>query len=323
MAEAKYRYNKTTLSYEKIDINFFYKLKMLFSYVLLGSFFAFTFIILTYTVFDSPKEKVLRQNIDQLTLQYEILLSRSDQIETILADLQQRDDNIYRVIFEAEPIAGDVREAGFGGVNRYKNLQGFDQTNLMIAATKKLDKIAKQMYVQSKSFDDVFDMAKNKSEMLASIPAIQPIANKKLTRLASGFGNRIHPIYKVSKMHTGMDFTAPKGTEIYATGNGVVSAADNSKRGYGHHVVIDHGFGYQTLYAHMKNLIVREGQKVKRGEVIGYVGNTGASVGPHLHYEVIKNSVKINPVNFYYNDLTPEQYDQMLEISSRFNQSFD
>lgn len=323
MAEAKYRYNKTTLSYEKIDINFFYKLKMLFSYVLLGSFFAFTFIILTYTVFDSPKEKVLRQNIDQLTLQYEILLSRSDQIETILADLQQRDDNIYRVIFEAEPIAGDVREAGFGGVNRYKNLQGFDQTNLMIAATKKLDKIAKQMYVQSKSFDDVFDMAKNKSEMLASIPAIQPISNENLTRLASGYGMRIHPIYKTTKLHTGMDFTAPKGTAIYATGNGIIFETKKSKRGYGNHIIIDHGYGYKTLYAHMKRIIMNKGQEIKRGEIIGYVGNSGTSVGPHLHYEVHKNGKKINPVNFYYNDLTPEEYEKMIEISSRVNQSFD
>ena len=173
------------------------------------------------------------------------------------------------------------------------------------------------------SSDLVFEMVKNKSDMLAAIPAIQPIANKKLTRLASGFGSRIHPIYKVSKMHTGMDFTAPKGTEIYATGNGLVEAADKDRRGYGNHVIIDHGFGYQTLYAHMKNLIVRKGQRVKRGEVIGYVGNTGASVGPHLHYEVIKNKVKINPINFYYNDLTPEQYDQMLKISSLANQSFD
>ena len=323
MAEAKYRYNQSSLSYERVDRSIADRLKKAFSYVVVGFIFAAGFIALTYTVFDSPKEKMLKREIAHLILQYDILNERSDQIALVMEDLQNRDDDIYRVIFEAEPIPDEIRKAGTGGSNRYKNLRGFDNTDRMIYTTQKLDQIAKQLYIQSKSLDDVFEMVKNKSDMLAAIPAIQPIANKKLTRLASGFGNRIHPIYKVSKMHTGMDFTAPKGTEIYATGNGVVSAADNSKRGYGHHVVIDHGFGYQTLYAHMKNLIVREGQKVKRGEVIGYVGNTGASVGPHLHYEVIKNSVKINPVNFYYNDLTPEQYDQMLEISSRVNQSFD
>jgi len=159
--------------------------------------------------------------------------------------------------------------------------------------------------------------------MLASIPAIQPISNKTLTRLASGFGRRMHPIYRVPKMHTGMDFTAPRGTEIYATGNGVIKAAISARRGYGKHVIVNHGYGYSTLYAHMNKLIVKVGQKVKRGEVIGYVGNSGASVGPHLHYEVMKNDIKINPVNFYYNDLTTEQYDQMIEISSRVNLSFD
>jgi len=323
MAEAKYRYNKKTLSYERIENSLIDTIKKVFSYVLVGGVFAGMFIGLTYTTFDSPKEKMLKREIDQLVLQYEMLYNRSDQIEAILADLQQRDDNIYRVIFEAEPIPNVVREAGVGGINRYKKLQGFDYTPLMEQTTQKLDKISKRLYVQSKSFDYVFEMAKNKSDMLAAIPAIQPISNKNLTRLASGFGNRIHPIYKTTKLHTGMDFTAPKGTEIYATGNGIVKEANNSRRGYGNHVVIDHGYGYNTLYAHMKNMIVWPGQKIKRGEVIGYVGNSGTSVGPHLHYEVIKNGHKINPVNFYYNDLSPDEYDKMLEISSRVNQSFD
>ncbi|MBL4658325.1 MAG: M23 family metallopeptidase, partial [Flavobacteriales bacterium] len=288
-----------------------------------GLIFAAGFIALTYTIFDSPKEKMLQREIAQLTFQYEILNSRSDQIALVMEDLQTRDDDIYRVIFEAEPIPNEIRKAGIGGINRYTNLRGFNNSEIMEYTTGRLDQISKQLYIQSKSLDDVFEMAKNKSEMLASIPAIQPIANKNLTRLASGFGNRMHPIYKVLKMHTGMDFTAPKGTEIYATGSGIVVTADRSKRGYGNHVVIDHGYGYSTLYAHMKNMDVRIGQRVKRGEVIGFVGNSGASVGPHLHYEVIKNHIKIDPINFYYNDLTPEQYDQMLEISSKVNQSFD
>lgn len=323
MSEAKYRYNKSTLSYERLEQDFLYKLKRVFSYVVVGGLFATVFIALTYTVFDSPKEKMLKRENSELTLQYEILNNRSDQIAKVLADIQERDDNIYRVIFEAEPIPHEIREAGFGGINRYKNLQGFKYARLMTETAMNLDKLSKQLYIQSKSLDNIFEMVKNKSEMLAAIPAIQPISNQNLTRVASGFGDRIHPIYKTKKIHTGMDFTAPKGTEIYTTGNGVISEAKYSKRGYGNHVVIDHGYGYNTLYAHMKNLSVRVGQKVKRGEVIGYVGNSGSSVGPHLHYEVIKNGIKINPINFYYNDLTPEEYEKMIEISSRANQSFD
>ena len=285
--------------------------------------FAEIIIFLAYTFIDSPKEKLLKREIDQLVMQYEILNNRLDQTSIVLDDLQERDDNIYRVIFEAEPIPSAIRKAGFGGINRYKKLQGFDHSNLIIEITKQVDKISKQLYIQSKSFDDVFGMAKNKSEMLAAIPAIQPIANKNLTRVASGFGYRIDPVYKTKKMHAGMDFTAPRGTEIYTTGNGTVVRIKKSKRGYGNHVTIDHGYGYKTLYAHMNKIIVRRGQKVKRGEVIGYVGNTGKSLGPHLHYEVIKNGRKINPVNFYFNDLTPEEYEKMIELASRVNQSSD
>jgi len=323
MAEIKYRYNKQTLSYEKIESTIASKLKKLLSYVLSGIIFGSTFIILTYIVFDSPKEKMLNREIKQLSLQFELLNKRSVQISTVLADLQERDDNIYRVIFEAEPIPLEVRKAGIGGVNRYSHLNGFEHTDLMTKTSAKLDKISKQLYIQSKSFDDVYSMAKNKTQMLACIPAIQPISNKNLTRVASGYGYRIHPIYKTKKLHTGMDFTAPKGTDIYATGNGKIKKVIRSRRGYGNHVIIDHGYGYQTLYAHMKKIVVRRGQNIKRGDIVGYVGNSGASVGPHLHYEVIKNGQKINPVNFYYNDLSPDEYDKMIEISSALNQSFD
>jgi len=323
MADTKYIYNSKSLSYEKVEGSLAGKIKKLFSYVLAGIIFGTIFIILTYMVFDSPKEKMLKREINQMALQFELLNNKSDKISKVLEDIQQRDDNIYRIIFEAEPIPSEIRKAGIGGVNRYKALSSFDHGLLMENSSRKLDKIAKQLYIQSKSFDDVFEMAKNKSDMLAAIPAIQPIANKNLTRVASGYGNRIHPIYKTKKLHTGMDFTAPKGTEIYATGDGKIKKARRSRRGYGNHVIIDHGYGYQTLYAHMSKIIVRPGQKIKRGEVIGFVGNSGASVGPHLHYEVIKNGHKINPVNFYYNDLSPEEYDKMIELSSQANQSFD
>ena len=241
----------------------------------------------------------------------------------MLDDIQQRDDNIYRVIFEADPIPKSIRKAGYGGINRYQDLTGYNNAELVIDITKKIDQITKQLYIQSKSFDDIIDLAKNKADMLASIPAIQPVSNKDLSRMASGYGSRIHPIYKTKKFHAGMDFSAKTGTPIYATGDGKIFKVRKSRRGYGNHVIIDHGFGYKTLYAHMSKYIVRRGEKVKRGDVIGYVGSSGTSVAPHLHYEVHYNGKKINPVNFYYNDLTPDQYEKMLEISSQNNQSFD
>ena len=271
----------------------------------------------------SPKEKRLKNEIHNLKSQYEIINNDLEQIELVLDNIQQRDDNIYRTIFEADPIPTSIRKQGFGGVNRYKKLSGYSNSDLIINTSKKIDQLTKQLYLQSKSFDEVIDLAKNKSKMLASIPAIQPVANKDLKRMASGYGYRIHPIYKTRKMHYGMDFSAKVGTEIYATGDGVISKVKRSKRGYGNYVKINHGFGYETLYAHMSKYIVKKGQKVKRGEVIGYVGNTGISTAPHLHYEVRKDNRKINPVNFYYNDLTPEEYEKMLELSSQYNQSFD
>jgi murein DD-endopeptidase MepM/ murein hydrolase activator NlpD len=276
-----------------------------------------------YQFFDSPKEKRLKLEIQNLTSQYEVINNDMQQVETVLDEIQERDDNIYRVIFEADPIPTSIRKQGFGGVNRYEKLLGLSNSELMINTSKKIDQLTKQLYLQSKSFDEVIDLAKNKSNMLASIPAIQPVANKDLKRMASGYGYRIHPIYKTRKMHYGMDFSAKTGTEIYATGDGVVSKIKRSKRGYGNYVKINHGFGYETLYAHMSKYIVKRGQKVKRGEVIGYVGNSGISTAPHLHYEVRKDNKKINPMNFYYNDLNPEEYEKMLEISLQSNQSLD
>ena len=269
------------------------------------------------------KEKKLKLEIQNLTSQYEVIDKNMKQVEIVLDEIQDRDDNIYRVIFEADPIPTSIRKQGFGGVNRYEKLLGLSNSELMINTSKKIDQLTKQLYLQSKSFDEVIDLAKNKSNMLASIPAIQPVANKDLKRMASGYGYRIHPIYKTRKMHYGMDFSAKTGTEIYSTGDGVVSKVKRSKRGYGNYVKINHGFGYETLYAHMSKYIVKKGQKVKRGEIIGFVGNSGISTAPHLHYEVRKDNKKINPLNFYYNDLSPEEYEKMLEISLQSNQSLD
>ncbi len=323
MAKIKYYYDTKTLSYKRIELNTFDKFKRSLGFLSASTVVGLIMVIVFFQFFDSPKEKRLKSEIENLVLQYDILSKKMTQIDLVLDDIQHRDDNIYRVIFEADPIPSSIRKAGFGGVNRYKDIRNFSNAELVIEAAKKADKLSKQLYIQSKSFDEVIDLAKNKANMLASIPAIQPIANKDLGRVASGYGYRIHPIYKTRKLHTGMDFTAPQGTPIYATGDGKIAKVRRSRRGYGNHVIVDHGYGYQTLYAHMTKYIVYRGQKVKRGDIIGYVGSTGTSVAPHLHYEVIKNKRKINPVNYYYNDLSPEEYDKMLEISSQNNQSFD
>ncbi|CAI8251314.1 MAG: Murein DD-endopeptidase MepM [Cryomorphaceae bacterium] len=323
MAKVKYYYDTKTLSYKRIELSGLNKLKRLFYFLIGSAFTGLLMVIIFFQFFDSPKEKRLNREIDILTTQYEIVDDKLRQVELVLDDVQNRDDNIYRVIFEADPIPKSIRKAGYGGVNRYENLKGFNNSALIINTSEKVDQISKQLYIQSKSFDDIIELAKNKSDMLAALPAIQPVSNKNLSRMASGYGYRIHPIYKTRKMHSGMDFSAKSGTPIYATGDGKVSKVRRSRRGYGNHVIIDHGFGYKTLYAHMKKYAVKRGQKVKRGEVIGYVGSTGTSVAPHLHYEVHKDGIKINPVNFYFNDLNPEEYEKMLEISSQNNQSFD
>jgi len=323
MAKAKYYFNTHSLKYEKVIVPFRKKFLRVLGWLATALVFSSIIIALAYQFLDSPKEKQLKREIGVMSLQYEILQQRMSMMEKVMKDLQQNDDNIYRVIFEADPIPQSVRQAGYGGVERYRTLKGYDNSSLIIETTQQLDNLMRQAYIQSKSFDEVFEMAKNKKELLASIPGIQPISNKDLTRIASGFGYRIHPIYKTSKLHTGIDFSAPSGTEIYATGNGVVEKVEREGRGYGNNVMINHGFGYETLYAHMSRIIVKPGQKVIRGQVIGFVGSTGSSTGPHCHYEVIRSGNKINPINYFFNDLSPEQYEQVLEISSKYNQSFD
>ena len=323
MGKNKYKYNPKTLDYELVSLTLTDRIKKILSFVITGLVFASMIIFIAYTFFDSPRETALRRENKQLQIQYSLLNQRLNNLENVLVDIQNRDDNIYRTIFEAEPIPDNIRKAGIGGANRYRDLEGFEYSDVVVETTKQLDLIEKQLYIQSKSFDEVIEMAINKEEMLASIPAIQPISNKNLKRMASGYGYRMHPIYKTRKLHTGMDFTAPTGTEIFATGNGIIKKVVRSRRGYGYHVVIDHGFGYQTLYAHMSKFNVIRGQRIRRGDVIGYVGSTGTSTAPHLHYEVHKDGKKINPINFYFNDLSPEEYDKMIEISSSTNQSFD
>lgn len=323
MIRGKYKFNEKKLTYEKIELTGKQRFFRFLTYFAATLVIALIYNIVYSLFFDTPKEKGMKREIQQLLVQYEVLNNRFDLIENTLTDLKQRDDNIYRVIFETEPIPSTIRSAGFGGVDRYENLQGFKNSDLVVQTAKRLDKLTREVYVQSKSYDELIEMAENQEEMVASIPAIMPISNKDLTRTASGWGYRIHPIYKIRKFHEGMDFTASTGTEIYATGDGVVELVETSYRGYGKRIIINHGYGYRTLYAHLSGFNVRKGQKVKRGDVIGFVGSTGTSTAPHLHYEVHKDDKKVNPIHYYFNDLTAEEYERMIFISSNSGQSFD
>jgi len=323
MPPTKYKFNPDSLSFDKIRLGIRALLLRFLAYFVGSVLVALIYWIIFASFFDSPKEKALKREMEQMTIQYDLIHREMANVESVLEDLQKTDDNLYRTIFEAEPIPATLREGGIGGVNRYEALEGYNNSNLVIETANRLDKIRKKVYIQSKSFDDLINLAKNKGEMLKSIPAIIPISNKDLTRTASGFGWRIHPIYKISKFHYGMDFTAPFGTDVYATGNGTVVAILSAQRGLGKHIIIDHGFGYTSIYAHLSNFNVRVGQKVQRGDIIGFVGSTGTSVANHLHYEVKINGVNVDPVNFYFEDLTPEMYERIVEIASKTGQSFD
>jgi murein DD-endopeptidase MepM/ murein hydrolase activator NlpD len=323
MAKTKYKFNQESLSFDKIRMGFRAVLLRFLAYFIGSLILAVIYSFIFAIFIDSPKEKALKREIAQLTLQYNLIHKEMGNLEKVIDHLQETDDNLYRTIFEAEPVPTTLRQSGTGGVNRFKELEGFDNSSIVIETAKRLDKIRKQVYVQSKSFDELKTLANEKEEMLRCIPAIMPISNKDLKRTASGFGLRIHPIYKIIKFHAGMDFTAPSGTDVYATGNGVISAVLSSRRGLGNHIIIDHGFGYSSVYAHLDSFNVRKGEKVQRGDVIGFVGNTGMSVAPHLHYEIKLNGKNVDPVNYYFNDLTAEEYERMIEIASKTGQSFD
>jgi murein DD-endopeptidase MepM/ murein hydrolase activator NlpD len=322
MAKVKYYYDADTLSYRKIDVkkSDYYK-RSIFAIlaVLLTMFLGF--IVLSQFLI-TPNHLLDKRELDNLKLHYSLLEKRIEQSGTVLEQLQERDNNIYRVYFEANPIPDEQRKAGFGGVNRYKDLDGFDNSTMIKKLTKDIDVLSLQVAVQSRSLDEIVVLAKEKEKMLASIPAILPVKLEDLTRMASGYKWRMHPILKIRKFHKGMDFTAPLGTPIFASGNGKVIRAERSAT-FGNVVYIDHGYGYKTIYAHMSKIKSRKGQKVKRGDLIGFVGNTGRSVSSHLHYEVHKNGRPLNPINFYYGDLTPEEFLAMQLASEEEGQSYD
>ena len=272
---------------------------------------------------ESPKEKSYRRELENMELQYKMLNNKVNRVEQVVDEIAERDNNIYRLYFEASPIPMEQRKAGFGGVNRYDKFDGFNNSELIKDTHKRVDQISKQIAIQSTSLDEVAKLAKEKEKLLAAIPAIQPVQNKDLKRMASGYGMRSDPFTKVRKMHRGMDFSAPRGTPIFATGDGKVIRADSRSSGYGKHIRIDHGYGYKTLYGHLYKYNVKKGQQVKRGDVIGFVGSTGRSQGPHLHYEVRKDGKHINPINFYYGNLSAQEFATLLEKSKQVNQSLD
>ncbi|WP_373075346.1 M23 family metallopeptidase [Zeaxanthinibacter enoshimensis] len=325
MSKVKYYYDPDTLSYRKIEPKKSRKYRNIFLFIAASAIFGFLglMILLNTDLFNTPRELSLAREVKNYELQFELINRKLEQMEQVLANIEDRDNNIYRLYFEANPIPPEQRRAGFGGVNRYKSLEGFNNSEMIIATAKRVDIIQKQMAIQSKSLDEVTKLAAEKEKLLAAIPAIQPIRNEELTRMASGYGWRSDPFTKARKMHWGMDFTAPKGTPIYASGDGKVIRADNNSSGYGKHIRIDHGYGYMTLYGHLSRYNVKKWQRVKRGDLIGFVGSTGRSEAPHLHYEVWKDDERINPINFYYGSLTAEEFENMLKFANQENQSLD
>lgn len=325
MAKVKYYYDTENLAFRKIKIKKGTKLGYALLFLVAAALFGFLcFVILINTpFFETPKDRLQAREIEYMKLQYNDLNRKAKLMEEALASIEDRDNNVYRTYFNATPISEEQRKAGFGGVNRYAGLEGYNNSELVEATTKRLDVLAKELVIQSKSLDEIAKLAKDKNKLLAAIPAIQPIKNEDLRQMASGFGYRSDPFTKIRKFHAGMDFSARTGTPIYATGDGVVTAADNKMSGYGNRVLINHGFGYQTLYGHMSKFAVRSGQKVKRGDVIGYVGSTGRSEAPHLHYEVHKNGEVINPINFYYGNISAKEYVLISKLANQENQSLD
>lgn len=323
MQKDKYFYNANTLKYEKYKLSIWQRFIRVTGFFTSAFFFGFLAMVFGYKFFDNPDVRSEKLQLSRMQEKYAILNKRINSLSKVLKDMGDRDDNIYRVIFEADPLPDNLRNGGINKSTIYDELKDLPESELISNTLMKLEGIEKRAYVQSKSYDELAKMIKNKEEMLASIPAIQPVSNKDLKRIASGFGMRIDPVYKTPHMHTGLDFTAEIGTPVYATGDGIIEVAGSQGDGYGNKVLINHGFGYETLYGHNSKILVRAGQRVKRGQTIALVGSTGKSTGPHCHYEVWKNGTKIDPVNYFFNDITPEQYDQILKIVEQGNQSFD
>ena len=323
MKKIKYYYNTNTLRYEKLEVPLRVKLLRIFGFLAaalvtagLISFVAFRFV-------GSPNEKILSQQNENLNDHYKELNSAVQSIQQQMQELEKRDNNVYRAIFEANPVPDSARAKELENKLEIATIKGIKDNQLVSSILSTLNNLSSRIAAQKKSYDEVDALVKDKEKLLSHTPAIQPISNKDLNRVASGYGYRIDPVYKTTKFHAGLDFSAPQGTPIYATADGTVTTSGNTGNGYGNHVIINHGYGYETLFGHMVRVKARPGQAVKRGEIIGWVGSTGKSTGPHCHYEVHKNGEKINPIYFFFNDLTPEKFDMLLKKAAASNQSFD
>ncbi len=327
MRKEKFVYNKQTLRYEKVVEPLKVKIFRIFAFSCAVLVFATILLAIVSPYMSGPKERALQRELDQMKNQYSALSEEITTYNKVLENIQDRDRGVHRMVFGMDPIDKNIWNGGVGGSKKYQHLTRFKNTgDLMFSVTEKLDKLGRKLAIQSKSLDELTEMAKDRDKMFASLPSIKPVRADKLKNkvtLLSGFGRRLHPIHKVMKMHKGLDFTAPKGTPIYATGDGKVERVENRRGGYGKNVIINHGYGYKTLYAHMNKIEVRKGQKVTKGQVIGEVGNTGLSSGPHLHYEVRHKGTAVNPIHFVMDGLSTEEYKSMVDLASTNNQSFD
>lgn len=323
MKKIKYYYNTNTLRYEKLETPLRITLLRVLGFISAALVTALIIVSLAYKYFPSANEKGLIQRNEALKDNYYVLNDKIKKLQEQMGELEKRDNHVYREIFEASPIPDSARAKAMQQQQEIQLVQAMDQENLATSIVNTLNNLSARIGTQTKSYNEIEGFIKNKEQLLACTPAIQPVSNKDLSRIASGFGYRIDPVYKTTKFHAGLDFAAPQGTPIYATANGTVETAGNTGNGYGNHVVINNGYGYTTLFGHMYRVKVRAGQKVKRGEVIGWVGSTGKSTGPHCHYEVHRNGDPVDPVYYFYNDITPEQYDRLLKLAASSNQSFD
>ena len=325
MAKVKYYYDSENLAYRKIKVKKRKKFGFAVLFLVASALFGIlSFVVLLNTpYFDTPKDRLLIREIENLKLNYAVLDKKIDQLDDVIGAVEERDNNLYRTYFNTAPIPEEERKSGYTDVNRYKALEGYDNSKLVLNTTKKVDVLSKELAIQSKSLDYILKLAKEKNKLLSAIPAIQPVRNENLKHMASGFGYRTDPFTKARKMHEGMDFTAKQGTPVFATGDGMVDEANNRASGYGNHIVIRHGYGYETLYAHLSKYNCKPGQRIKRGDIIGFVGSTGRSEAPHLHYEVHKNGKVVNPLNFYYGNISAVEYVAISKQANQENQSLD
>lgn len=323
MKKIKYFFNTHTLRFEKVEVPLRVRLLQTFGFIVASIVTGVIIVIIMFQYIDSPKEKLLRQQNQAYKESYSVLQERVKQLELQMNELENRDNDVYRSIFEADPIPDSARVKAMEAKKEVQLIQNLSNADLLESMVGQLNNLSLRMAYQTKSFEEITDMVKNKEKLLKAIPAIQPVSNKNLNRVASGFGYRVDPLYKDYRLHAGLDFAAPSGTPIYATADGIVQAAGFNTDGYGNKVVINHGYGYQTLYGHMVRVKAKVGQRVNRGEVIGYIGSTGKSTGPHCHYEVIKRGTKVDPVYYFYNDLTPAQFDRILKAAATNKQSLD